>query len=232
MVTVGPATEGFLSWYQLSSTFPTLDDCADQANIPLGSQSFAQIRVKSRYGRDFYELSIMLGTIELLAVGGFHGNAVSCGSHAFLGSSISNLPPQLKQSQRASNIHIRVQPCRYTSSNRHIQQYCKAASGQAWALHSFRSVTKAFYPVNPLAYGDHLPSLTRNGRILHLLASYILSCAACQCARHEAIDSMFTLAFSDKKLAGHLESCQSFTASSEHLLESGDTDSLHGNSDR
>jgi hypothetical protein len=44
------------------------------------------VRVKTQYGQDFYELSIMLGTIELLAVGGFHGNAVSSTQHAFLGS--------------------------------------------------------------------------------------------------------------------------------------------------
>ncbi|GAB5588043.1 hypothetical protein Unana1_02943 [Umbelopsis nana] len=191
----------------------------------MGSTPSARVPVKTKNGHDYYEHSIMIGTMELLAVAGFHGTAVSCTAQAFLGSSISDLPSEMKQSITAREVHIRKTPSTYTRSNRHLGQYCKAAASLHWGLHSLRFVTKGFYPINPLSYGDHQSSITLNGRIKHLLAAYFLKCAAYQTVKKEDIDHMFSIAITNSFLRKHLGPSMSFAMARDHLRASGDTES-------
>jgi hypothetical protein len=204
---------------------PAMDDCADRSNVIMGSTPSARIRVKTKNGHDYYELSIMVGTMELLAVAGFHGTAVSSTAETFLGSSIPDLPSEMKQSITAREVHIRKIPPTYTRSNRHLRQYCKAAANLHWGLHSLRFVTKRFYPINPLSYGDHQSSITQNGRIQHLLASYFLKCAANQTVKKEDIDHMFSIAITNSFLRKHLGASTSFAMTRDHIQASGDTES-------
>jgi hypothetical protein len=44
---------------------------------------YARIRAKIQQGHVYYELSIVNGTIELLALAGFHGTTVTTSANAF-----------------------------------------------------------------------------------------------------------------------------------------------------
>ncbi|KAL1925860.1 hypothetical protein VTP01DRAFT_7284 [Rhizomucor pusillus] len=162
---------------------PTIDDCADNSSIPFKQHAEAAIRVKSNSGWDYYELTIRVGDLELLAVGGFHGDDLNDSRHPFLGSSVSNLPQELKQPKVATDILIRSRCGKLCSSNRLLRQYGKSSANLAWSFHSLRFYLRAFYPFNPVAYADHRSALTSRSEHTHRLASFVVSCLAHRTAR-------------------------------------------------
>lgn len=204
---------------------PSVDDCADHTNVIMDHMPYARIRAKTQQGHEYYELSIVIGTIELLALAGFHGTTVTASANAFLGSSLRDLPQQLKQSIRAKELHIRRVPSAFASSNRHLRQYAKAGANLAWGFHSLRFLTKGFYPVNPLSYSEHASSTTRNGRIKYVLASFVLKCVAYQTVRKEDIDHMFSIAITDSVLAKCLGRSTSFVMAKDHVQARDGSDS-------
>lgn len=196
---------------------PTLDDCADKSSMAPKLQSTASMRVKTQFGTDYFELSIHIGSIELLAVAGFQGDATTCNYNPFLGSSISSLPPELKENRISNTIHVRIQPAPFSTSNRHLRQYCKASANFPWSFHSLRYVTRGFYPVNPLAFANHLSSVTSNGGTIHMMASFFLSCAAKGRVTSAEVQNMFKLAARDRSISKHLSQSSTFASAATSL---------------
>lgn len=154
------------------------DDCADGFATATTDHSYALVRTKNQHGKYFCELSIFLGDIELLAVGGFYANDASSSHHGFLGSSVPNLPAVLRQGKSSTAIFARELPCQYGVSNRHIRQYAKQSALNNWSYHSRRFLDKGFYPVNPLALADRQDLVPAKSRDFNVMASYYLNCAA------------------------------------------------------
>jgi len=148
-----------------------------------------------------------------------------CVCQCILGSSLRDLPQQLKQRIRAKELHIRRKPSASASSNRHLRQYAKAGENLAWGFHSSRFLTKGFYPVNPLSYSEHASSTTRNGRIKNVLASFVLKCLAYQTVRKEDIDHMFSIAITDSVLAKYLGRSIFFIMAKDHIQAQDGSDS-------
>jgi hypothetical protein len=65
-----------------------IDDCADLSKVSYQNEEVGFIRKKTKLGRDYFELTVRFGCIELLATSGFFGSLFS----PFLGSSIKDLP--------------------------------------------------------------------------------------------------------------------------------------------
>lgn len=65
----------------------------------------AMIRPKSMHSKAYYEVSLFVGDIELLAVGGLHGHEAKPNKTPFLGSSIQNLPVALQNGRHSCSIY-------------------------------------------------------------------------------------------------------------------------------
>lgn len=96
----------------------------------------------------YYKMSQGCKTLELLAVGGFYGNDATCSQHSFLGSAISEMPPEMRQDNSSTSILTRDWPCQYCVSYRHNQQYIKDSALKNWSFHSRRFLDKGFFSVN------------------------------------------------------------------------------------
>ncbi|KAJ8657323.1 hypothetical protein O0I10_006876 [Lichtheimia ornata] len=180
---------------------PTIDDCAHQGDWKYQESVQASIAIKSRFGQSKYiELSLSLGAMELLAVGGFFGHHDHPAVKGFLGSSIKDLPHELRQSQSSTHILIRKTPATFTRSNRHLRQYAKSSSSFLWSLHSHRFVSQECYPVNPLAFGDH--PITRKGRggASSRVASMIMKCISKKRISKNELDMMLMKLASDSSM--------------------------------
>ncbi|CDH60989.1 hypothetical protein RO3G_12430 [Lichtheimia corymbifera JMRC:FSU:9682] len=191
---------------------PTIDDCAHNGGWNYENSVQASIVSKSHLGHSkYYELSLSLGNVELLAVGGFYGHTDHATTSAFLGSSLKGLPEQINGSASTSRILIRKIPAISTTSNRHIRQYAKTSAAASWSTHSFRFSVKGFFPVNPLSFGDH--PVTRNGLggPTSQLASLVLRCIAEQKVTNEQMDIMITKVLTDSKIKAMMKDAEVVT---------------------
>ncbi|KAI8143237.1 hypothetical protein BJV82DRAFT_105430 [Fennellomyces sp. T-0311] len=157
----------------------TYDDCSNNSDKPFHEMATASISTKNYLGgKSFYELSIFVGHMELLVVGGFWGRCSGASRrdiHPFLGSSIPSIPKNMKQQRRTTDIYTLVQaPCTSTGT-RLLRQYAKLQSGNMWSFSSLRFATKGFYPVNPLSYKSHTSQAIAMEKLcIHDLASLAL----------------------------------------------------------
>ncbi|KAG0161934.1 hypothetical protein DFQ30_004810, partial [Apophysomyces sp. BC1015] len=113
-----------------------LDDCADNSMALFEDKSVATIKVKTNRGWEYYEFSIRIGDLELLATGGFWGSITTDERRPFLGSSIPNLPASMRRAAAAKAIYIPSSPVPHTRTNRLLRQYGKISAGWCWAFHS------------------------------------------------------------------------------------------------
>ncbi|KAI9273434.1 hypothetical protein EDC94DRAFT_502483, partial [Helicostylum pulchrum] len=121
-----------------------IDDCADLSKISYQNTPIAYIRRKTRFKNDYFEFSIKVGNVEMLATGGFWGKLqyTDIVISPFLGSSIPGLPEEITglvsnpssceifTLNQESNL---VNPVR---SYRTISQYLKTHSTNLWAFHA------------------------------------------------------------------------------------------------
>ncbi|KAI7878245.1 hypothetical protein K492DRAFT_111980, partial [Lichtheimia hyalospora FSU 10163] len=148
----------FESWWFLITGFDifihnnqSIDDCADCTLSTFHEQVVAKISEKGQQGSNrHYELSILIGHVELLVVAGIFGTTDKLDKHAFLGSSVKNLPIHLQRPTTASRILVRRESARVTRSNRLLRQYAKISSNHPWGYYSYTYAAKHLYPVNPL----------------------------------------------------------------------------------
>ncbi|ORY96381.1 hypothetical protein BCR43DRAFT_416430, partial [Syncephalastrum racemosum] len=127
------------------------DDCSNFSEQPFQETVMASVTPKSYMGgKEYYEISLYIGSVELLAVGGFWGICGGNDVHPFLGSSIPNLPIDLQGSKSSERIMTLIHPPRTSTSNRLLRQYIKQQASCPWSFHSYRFMTQHFYPANPL----------------------------------------------------------------------------------
>ena len=165
----------FITAFDAFST-RTHDDCSNNSDKPFYETATASISSKNYLGgKSFHELSIFVGQVELLVVGGFWGRYSGISRrdiHAFLGSSIPALPKDLKQQTPTTQLYVRNQPPETSTGSRCLRQYAKLQSGNAWSFSSLHFATKGFYPVNPLCYKSHTSqALVMEKPCVHDLAS-------------------------------------------------------------
>lgn len=156
-----------------------IDDCANKTDRQYESHPKACIISKSMHGQaTYHELSVFIANVELVAVGGFFGKDDHPEITGFLGSSIKHLPVELRQPTTSMQILVRMKSAESSVSNRHLRQYAKMAAFHTWSFHSLRFATRDFYPVNPLAFGDHAVTINGLGGIPCRLASRFFLCVA------------------------------------------------------
>lgn len=137
------------------------DDCSNYSDQPFQETLTASITPKAYMGgKEFYELSLYIGNVELLAVGGFWGVCGSNDVHPFLGSSIPNLPRELQSPQSTERIMTLIHSPRTSTSIRLLRQYIKQQASCAWSFHSYRFTAQHFYPANPLHFKAHASKVT------------------------------------------------------------------------
>ncbi|KAI7902913.1 uncharacterized protein BX663DRAFT_434704, partial [Cokeromyces recurvatus] len=66
----------------------SVDDCADSSRVNAQNEAVSYIRKKTRFGLEFFELTIRFSKVELLATSGFYGPIEGHTITAFFGSSI------------------------------------------------------------------------------------------------------------------------------------------------
>ena len=171
-------------------------DCADMSKHTSTRFTEAVIRAKGMHGKAYYEVSLFVGNIELLAVGGLHGHEARPNKNPFLGSSIPNLPIALQKESRSSSIYVKEDTAMSTFSNRHLRKYGKIAAAYKWSGHSDRFVSSGFYPVNPLQFTDHIVA-HKGISVVTQLASFFLTCLATKSATQEDWTRMLSIACTD-----------------------------------
>ncbi|KAF7729616.1 hypothetical protein EC973_003989 [Apophysomyces ossiformis] len=201
---------------------PALDDCANDNQGTFFHVPEAHICVKSFYGIDYYEVSIFIGHLEFLAVGGFFGSLTSSTRMGFLGSSIHGLPVALKKSIKADSILTRTTPGSCTRSNRLLRQYGKIHAARNWSFASTHFATQGFFPVNPVNFSSHPQLPPRMGKTTHALVSCVLACLCRVTARQDEIFVTLQNAFkipAIQKLVVDNYAISSFTALDKLLSE-------------
>lgn len=162
-------------WFFITSFSPFIhnnfkvDDCADRSVISYQSNPIAFIRRKSQYGKDYFELTIRFGYVELVATSGFFGSVDGRFYTAFLGSSLHNLPELITANFNTSStsmIFVSIQQNQYTLKNRIMNQYLKTHSVSKWGYYSKKFEEQGFTPANPLSF--------RSDNVLYNAASFII----------------------------------------------------------
>ncbi|KAG1136430.1 hypothetical protein G6F37_012023 [Rhizopus arrhizus] len=127
---------------------PKVDDCADKSIISYQSNPIAFIRRKFQYGKDYFELTIRFGYVELVVTSGFFISVDGKFYTAFLGSSIHNLPELITtnfNTTSTSMIFVSIQQKHYILRKRIMNQYLKFHSviclqEHVLASHAYSSV--------------------------------------------------------------------------------------------
>ncbi|KAG1138510.1 hypothetical protein G6F37_010456 [Rhizopus arrhizus] len=164
---------------------PKVDDCADKSIIRYQSNPIAFIRRKSQYGKDYFELTIRFGYVELVVTSGFFGSVDGKFYTAFLGSSIHNLPELITtnfNTTSTSMIFVSVQQKHYILRNRIMNQYLKLHSVNRWGHYSKKFEEQEFTPGNPLSF--------RSDNVMYNAASFIIRSYA---YRNIELTAMYTL---------------------------------------
>jgi hypothetical protein len=164
---------------------PKVDDCADKSIISYQSNPIAFIRRKSQYGKDYFELTIRFGYVELVVTSGFFGSVDGKFYTAFLGSSIHNLPELITtnfNTTSTSMIFVSIQQKHYILRNRIMNQYLKLHSVNRWGYYSKKFEEQEFTPGNPLSF--------RSDNVMYNAASFIIRSYA---YRNIDLTAMYTL---------------------------------------
>lgn len=121
-------------WFLITSFSPFIhnnlevDSCADRSIISYQSNPITFIRRKVPYGKDYFELTIRFGYVELVVTSDFFGSVDGRFYTAFLGSSLHNLPELITANFNTSStsmIFVSIQQNPYTLKNRIMNQYLK-----------------------------------------------------------------------------------------------------------
>lgn len=110
---------------------PQMDDCADYSKFGYQTSPVAFIRRKTSMGKDYFEMTIRLSYMELLANNGFFGSLDGISFTPFLGSSLPNLPNAITLNINTSSsysIFIPKTICQQVHQERILNQYFKRDS--------------------------------------------------------------------------------------------------------
>ncbi|KAI9024375.1 hypothetical protein CLU79DRAFT_803844 [Phycomyces nitens] len=116
-----------------------IDDCADLSKVGHQEKAVAFIRRKTRFGKDYFELTCQFGYVELLATSGFFGSVDGTFFYPFLGSAIQELPATITtsfQTVSTNVIFIAVGQKEYIRNNRIMNQYYKMNAKNNWGFYS------------------------------------------------------------------------------------------------
>ncbi|KAG2211374.1 hypothetical protein INT45_013598 [Circinella minor] len=176
-----------------------LDDAADSSPPFYYNKTTAIINEKTYNGRKYYEASLYIGQLELLIVGGFFGHKERITS-AFLGSSIPDLPDDLKKSKKSNYILFRKTATKFSQTQRMLRQYAKCSSKQQWSLVSTHYSTKGFYPVTAINFNQHTYFRNKTKSLTYVLASYSIQCITKTTTHKEDIISMLFTVMQNKQV--------------------------------
>lgn len=116
---------------------------------------FLSFEKKTRAGSDYFELTMWIQGIELLANSGFFGPLESNTITAFFGSSIQNLPNEIVQRfdvLYTTSIFIPKNAQDYTRDARLLNQYIKVHAALPWMFISSKFKNKGYAPLHPLHF--------------------------------------------------------------------------------
>ncbi|GAA5806758.1 hypothetical protein MFLAVUS_000106 [Mucor flavus] len=112
----------------------SVDDCADSSLVNAQNEAVSYIRKKTRFGLDFFELTVRFSKVELLATSGFFGPIEGHTITAFFGSSIRKLPTSITDTYKtvvSKEIFIPTAKA-FTKDIRLLNQYIKTHSARQW----------------------------------------------------------------------------------------------------
>lgn len=162
-----------------------IDDCADLSKVGYQEKAVAFIRKKTRFGKDYFELTYRFGHVELLATSGFFGSVDGTFFFPFLGSSIQKLPTAITESFETIStnvVFITIEQKEYICKNRIMNQYYKLNARNNWGFHSKRYEDKGFSPANPLSF--------ENNNIMYSAASLVIRSFAYQEIQQKQINKL------------------------------------------
>ncbi|KAL7311975.1 hypothetical protein PS15m_009680 [Mucor circinelloides] len=116
------------------------------------------MRRKTSMGKDYFEMTIRLGYMELLANSGFFGSLDGVSFTPFLGSSLPNLPNAITSNINTSSsysIFISKTICQQVYQERILNQYFKRDSTNKWHFQSKRYDEQGFTTAHPLHLGKY-----------------------------------------------------------------------------
>lgn len=137
-------------WFLVTSFSPSIynnlnvDDIADRLFVRYQSNLIAFIRRKFQYGKDYFELTIQFGYVELVVTSGFFGSV----DRKLLGSSIHNLPELITTNFNASSTSmtfVYIQQKNYILKNKVMNEYFKSHSINKWVTIARNLKIKNFF---------------------------------------------------------------------------------------
>jgi hypothetical protein len=134
---------------------PQIDDCADRSKYSYQPKPIGFIRLKTRFGLDYHELTVRFANVEALVTAGFYGNIEKSDINPFCGSALQGLPSDITGRIRtfvAKSIFINEACVPVTTSNRLLNQYYKNHSLRQWCLTSKKDHKNGFFPANPVYF--------------------------------------------------------------------------------
>lgn len=124
-------------WLFVISFFPSIynnpkvDDIADRLIVSYKNNLIAFIQRQSQYGKDYFELTIQFGYVELVVTSGFFSSV----DNKLLGSSLHNLHKLITINFNASSTSMAfgyIQKKDHIIKNRIMNQYFKSHSVNKW----------------------------------------------------------------------------------------------------
>ncbi|CAO3673131.1 unnamed protein product [Umbelopsis ramanniana] len=128
------------------------DDCAIPSKWQYSAHPIIKILRKTEFGKEWKEIIVQWGRIQVLAVGGFFGQVGSYQKTAFLGSAI---PAEADIAD--DNFRILVPFCQqpYLRTTRYLRNFCKYSATLEWSFCSEQFLFNNFSPCHPTQYDNH-----------------------------------------------------------------------------
>ncbi|KAG2228272.1 hypothetical protein INT45_011064 [Circinella minor] len=93
---------------------------------------------------------------------------------AFLEYAIHDLTKSLQETKTSNIMFILENYPEFTQSNRHLRQYANASALLPWSLQSLRFVKRGMYPINSLAFDNHVVFESNKTVSVHMVANIII----------------------------------------------------------
>lgn len=143
-------------------------DCADKSVVGFQHSPIAFISRKTKFGRDFFKLTIRFGYVELVATSGFFEAIDAKARTAFCGSSMNDLLGSITANiiTTADITFIPIQQMKYILKNRIMNPYLKKHSINQWRYYRKRIEGAGFSLANPLSF--------ESNNVIHNALSFVI----------------------------------------------------------
>jgi len=123
-----------------------IDDCAIPCKWPYSVIPIVKMISKTEFGKEWKEIIVQWGRMQVLAVGGFFGQVGSYHKTAFLGSAIS-----ADAAIADDNFRILVPFCQqpFLRTTRYLRNFCKYGASLEWSFCSEQFFLTTFHHVTP-----------------------------------------------------------------------------------